>query len=243
MQLQPVIEKDLEDGSAKANATQSLFQDQLLRATTRYVEVMSKFTPINPSELINMQDSAERMAKALCDILWCKEKMVDEIKHILKDSFPVAKPFESICKLSDRSPIILTQAPIRSNSMCPHHFLPVQYEVFIAIKIPTGGESNDASVFGLSKYSRAVKVLAKRPVLQEQYARDIVELFTLGTVGGTERLHTQTVDGCMVILSGSHGCMSCRGIESDTPTQTVYSIGMNEQDQNQAWNLYNGRNR
>lgn len=243
MQLQPVIESDFEDDKTKANAKQSLFQDQLLRATTRYVEVMSKFTPINESELINMQDSAERMAKALCDILLCKEKMVDEIKHILKDSFPVATPSSDIRNLSDRSPIVLTQSPIRSNSMCPHHFLPVQYEVFIAIKIPTGGESSDASVFGLSKYSRAVKVLAKRPVLQEQYARDIVELFTLGTVGGTEQLHTQTVDGCMVVLSGSHGCMSCRGIESDTPTQTVYSIGMTEQDQNRAWNLYNGRNR
>jgi hypothetical protein len=98
-------------------------------------------------------------------------------------------------------------------------------------------------VFGLSKYSRAVRILAKRPVLQEQYARDIVELFTKATIGGTEEVHTSTVGGCMVIMSGTHGCMSCRGIESDTPTQTVYSAGMTEQEQQSAWNLYHGRKR
>lgn len=242
--LQEVINNEQDDlDKENVNAKRSLFLDSLKDATKIYVETMSKFTPMNESERINMQDSAERMAKALADMILPKEAMIFELRHALKDSFPVASPAREIDRLSERTPIILSQSPIRSSSLCPHHFLPVQYEVFIAVKIPTGYTKGGSHVFGLSKYSRAVKILAKRPVLQEQYARDIVELFTNATIGGTEKVGTDTVLGCMVVMSGTHGCMSCRGIESDTPTQTVYSVGMTEHEQQSAWNLYNGRKR
>lgn len=243
--LQEVIESDNDqiDTKSLVDAKRSSFLNELHNATTKYVETMTKFTPMNDSERTNMEDSAFRMAKALGDMMLPKEAMIYELQHILKDAFPVAPPSKAIQNLEYRSPLILSQSPIRSSSLCPHHFLPVQYEVFIAVKIPTGASAESSHVFGLSKYSRAVKILAKRPVLQEQYARDIVELFTKATIGGTEEVHTSTVGGCMVIMSGTHGCMSCRGIESDTPTQTVYSAGMTEQEQQSAWNLYHGRKR
>jgi GTP cyclohydrolase I len=225
-----------------ADARRSMFQNDLLDATEKYVEVMTKFTPMNSSEAENMKYSAQRMAKALSDMILPKEAMVYELRHILKDAFPVALPNSSVLNLENRTPLVLSQSPIRANSLCPHHFLPVQYTVFVAVKINTG--TNDgSSVFGLSKYSRAVQVLAKRPVLQEQFARDIVELFTASMIGGTEYVDVCTVSGCMVVVSGVHGCMSCRGIESDTPTQTCYSAGMDANEQQLAWNLYNGRER
>lgn len=214
------------------------FRKALEGATSLYVDAMCKYTPFTKAEYTNMHDSASRMAKALSDMILPRSVMIEDLKRILKDAFPV-QPATSAIKNINQTPVILTQAPIRANSLCPHHFLPVQYSVFIAIKIES--QAGNHSVYGLSKYCRAVSTLAKRPVIQEQYTRDIVELFTSGIVGGDIDLKTNTVAGCFVVVDGSHGCMTCRGVEVDTPSQTHYSIGFDSVDMNTAWNLYNGR--
>lgn len=230
------------DDEAKASATQSRFVNQLLDATQQYVATMTEFTPLTAAEKLNMQDSAERMAKALGEMIFVKEKLVSDLGHILKDAFPIGLPKLPMRDI-EQTPVILTESPIYASSLCPHHFLPVQYEVFIAIKIPAQGGS---SVYGLSKYTRAVQALSKRPVLQEQYTRDIVELFVDGIIGGEIEIGNDTVAGCMVVVDGKHGCMQCRGVRSSTPTITTYARGMDDQDLKTAWELYrngNGRNR
>lgn len=218
-------------------SSKEIFQQELLEATKPYVAAMTKHTPMNDAERINMENSAERMAKALCDMILPKDVMIEELGHILKDDFPIAKT-ATLGNSQNLTPVLLTEYPIQSSSLCPHHFLPVQYEVFIAILIKDG--DNNSVVYGLSKYTRAVQAMAKRPVIQEQYTRDIVEVFTNALLGGTEKLNNKTVAGCMAIVEGVHGCMTCRGVRSLTPTVTQYSIGLDAQEEQRAWSLYHG---
>lgn len=216
--------------------TSNEFLSDLEAATDLYVAAMTKHTPMNDAERENMKDSSKRMAKALTDMILPKDVMISELQTILKDDFPVA---ESVLSYNvNQSPVILTEYPIQSSSLCPHHFLPVQYQVFIGILIRDG--QNNSAVYGLSKYTRAVQAIAKRPVIQEQYTRDIVEVFTNSLLGGTELIGNKRVAGCMAIVEGVHGCMTCRGVRSLTPTVTHYSVGMDAQEEQRAWNLYNG---
>lgn len=191
--------------------------------------------PLSKEERENMQGSASRVAKAMCDLVHSKPLMIANLKHILKDDFPTK---DSSKFVPHSKPLILSTSPVRTNSVCPHHFLPVQYKVFIAVKIPTN--SNTSKVFGLSKYTRAAQQLAKRPVIQEQYTKDLVHLFTDSVIGSEVFIGTGTVAGCMVVVDGSHGCMTCRGVEADSPTITSYSYGMTDLEIQEAWNHYNG---
>lgn len=218
------------------NARRSVFKDQLWDATQKYVKVMSEHTPHSAEELTNMEHSAERMAKALADIVTPKDVMLTNLCSILGAHFPMADVPNS------NEYMLLTQGDIRSNSLCPHHFLPVQYNVFIAVLIPDNtddGSGNKFAVFGLSKYTRAVQEIARRPVLQEQYARDIVNILTKSYIGnGDVTLPTEKVPGCLVVVDGQHGCMSCRGIKSDTTTVTIYSNGFSAEQRKEALALY-----
>lgn len=82
-------------------------------------------------------------------------------------------------------------------SMCPHHFLPVQYTVDI-------GYLPKDCVIGLSKMPRVLQLLAKRPVLQEQYTQDIVDFL---------EKHLQP-RGIAVKVTGIHLCVAMRGVKS-----------------------------
>jgi len=58
-------------------------------------------------------------------------------------------------------------------------------------------------VLGLSKFARVAELLAKRPVLQEQYTSDLVKIIQ-------EKLDPQ---GVAVYVKGRHSCMEIRGIK------------------------------
>jgi len=81
--------------------------------------------------------------------------------------------------------------------MCPHHLLPVIYRVSVAY-LP--GER----VLGISKLSRMVQLLARRPVLQEDLTHELAEILH-------ERLETR---GSAAYVEGLHLCMAARGIEA-----------------------------
>ena len=81
--------------------------------------------------------------------------------------------------------------------VCPHHLLPVIYRVSIAY-LPS------KKVLGISKLSRLAKLLARRPVLQEELTQDVADvLFT--------RLESR---GAAAYVEGLHLCMAARGSES-----------------------------
>lgn len=93
---------------------------------------------------------------------------------------------------------IITVTGIHCWSMCPHHFLPVEYWIDIGY-LPNG------KVLGASKLPRAAILLAKRPVLQEQLASDIVTF-----------IHNSTnARGVGVVIKGQHMCMRMRGVKAE----------------------------
>lgn len=83
-------------------------------------------------------------------------------------------------------------------SYCEHH-LALMYDMKVAVAyIP------DGKVLGLSKIARIVDMVCKRLQLQERIASDIAEVMELA-------LGTHDV---MVVVEGSHSCMSARGIKN-----------------------------
>lgn len=92
---------------------------------------------------------------------------------------------------------MITMRGIEVSSMCPHHLLPVTYSCDISY-IPKD------RVLGASKLERFVDHLAKRAVLQEDLTEEVVDIFN-------KKLDPQ---GIMVVLTGKHMCMKCRGIKS-----------------------------
>ena len=89
-------------------------------------------------------------------------------------------------------------------SMCPHHFLPVRYEVAVGY-VPT-----DCGI-GLSKLVRIIELLAKKPDLQETYTEEIVELM---------ETHMRT-EGAICMVRGEHYCMQMRGVKQKDVVSTT----------------------
>jgi len=87
---------------------------------------------------------------------------------------------------------------------CPHHFLPVEYQIDV-------GYIPGKRVVGLSKLPRVVQVLACRPVLQEQLTDDIVSYLQ----------RELCPDGVIVQIRGKHHCMIVRGVRSSESHATT----------------------
>ena len=151
----------------------------------------------------NFIGTPERFARALEEIFAGVGKE-DEIHEIFNISFP-----------SEYSGIVL-QRDIKVFSMCPHHFLPVEYTIHVAY-VP------DKKTIGISKIARAVELLAKRPALQEQLTEDIVALLNA---------HLEP-KGVIAHVTGQHFCMRMRGVkkpQSATITTAVRGYFENNKD-------------
>jgi GTP cyclohydrolase I len=90
-------------------------------------------------------------------------------------------------------------------SFCPHHLLPVGMEVAVGY-IPR----SKGYVAGFSKVPRLVESKARRLVLQEQVAVDIVE----------ELMKKLKLLGAGCFIRGRHLCMEMRGVKSDGVVMT-----------------------
>ena len=92
--------------------------------------------------------------------------------------------------------------------LCPHHLLPVRYEVDI-------GSLPEKFVIGLSKYYRIVEILAKIPMLQETLTMRIRDVLSV-------ILSTKNV---IVRVIGKHLCMGMRGIKQSNIDVRTVSLG------------------
>jgi len=142
---------------------------------------------LNPHD-DNFKDTASRITKSLQEILEGMENLDEKINETLSKTFP-SKGYNSIILLSE----------IKTFSICPHHFLPVEYTIDIAY-LP----DEDGKLLGASKLIRLAELLSKRPVLQETLTEEIA----------TQILHKTEALGSAVIIKGSHMCMRMRGIKS-----------------------------
>lgn len=93
---------------------------------------------------------------------------------------------------------MVTEKDIIVDGMCPHHLLPVDYQISIAY-MP------EENVFGLSKLVRLARHIAERPLLQEDITEAIPDRI--------EQL-LEGVRGVAVVVKGQHACMSRRGVKS-----------------------------
>ncbi len=108
---------------------------------------------------------------------------------------------------SDRHQEMVLLKDISFFSMCEHHLLPFFGMAHVAY-IPSEG----GMITGLSKLSRLVQVVSRRPQLQERMTSTIAD----SMVEALQPL------GVMVLVAAEHLCMSMRGIRSPG-TQTVTS--------------------
>jgi len=153
----------------------------------------------------NFIDTPRRVASAYAEMFKGLAYSKTLIDLILGKTFP--------CESNG----MVIQKSIKTNSMCPHHLLPCFLTVDLAY-IP--GETN-GTVLGLSKPSRIVEILAKRPVLQEQFTADVAN--TLMRIPGCQ--------GVAVIVEGVHTCMLIRGVkQSEATTITSKLTGIFEDD-------------
>jgi len=123
--------------------------------------------------------------------------------------------------------VLLENCTPKTFSMCPHHLLPVEYDVVIAY-LPSDVDGK-ITVLGASKLARIADILARSPILQEDYVDRIVD-----TLNSRMR-----IDGCAVLVSGVHMCMRCRGIRANGPYVTPYMDGCFRDNQKVREEFYN----
>lgn len=186
-----------------------------LRVKEAYATIVAYFNrdnQLDQAELANFAGTADRAAKALVEMTRTKTEICEELRTIINVSFP------NSAANAETQRGIITQGPILLHSFCPHHLLPVHCECFISyLPLPQG------QVLGLSKIARAAKLLAMRPVLQEQLVEDIADVFYHqedNTYPGIES------EGSCVQIVAKHSCMSERGIECDASTSTTAVRGI-----------------
>lgn len=112
---------------------------------------------------------------------------------------------------------MVVQANIPYRAMCAHHLLPVIGVAHVGY-IPRG------KVVGLSKLARLVYGISHQsPSLQEDVGKEIAD-----------SLYTELdALGAMCVISATHGCMACRGIEEPnvaTVTATVRGAFINKHE-------------
>ncbi len=169
----------------------------------------------------HMQDTPLRAAKAMANEL---------CRHIGQTDVPKMTTFPL-----KGEPTMIISRHIPVQSLCAHHLLPFTGEATVAY-IPRD------RVLGLSKLSRAVDFMARRPQVQEQLTSDVADFLvrTLGpekikrpsTQGGEDHYTPQDPEyahavrdlmdnwGVAVIIRSRHMCMELRGVEHSSDVIT-----------------------
>ena len=117
-------------------------------------------------------------------------------------------------EIVERVPVFV--GPIEIKSLCSHHFLPIIGNVYFEY-IP------EDKVLGLSKIPRIIKWLARRPIIQELFTKQVVRTFL-------DLL--PNVKGIAVYVRAKHMCMTVRGVnESNAYMVTEAFYGLYEENE------------
>jgi len=143
----------------------------------------------------NFADTPDRFARAWSEMFPSKESIEASVEDICSVTFPAT--YDEM----------VTTTGIKTFSICPHHLLPVEYDISI-------GYVPQESVLGLSKVARIAHLLSARAVLQEQLTDDIASMLE-------KYLKPQ---GVGVIVRGAHLCMRMRGIQEPNAFVTTSSL-------------------
>ena len=133
----------------------------------------------------NFTETPHRVAKSVVNDMCKGINSEEEIKSLLTTKiFPT------------NHEDLVVSGPVEFYGLCPHHFFPVRYNCWFGYK-PV-----DYAI-GLSKISRTIKLFGSQPILQEDFTSKYVDLFDQYVPNS----------GCMLLVKGQHGCMTCRGAE------------------------------
>jgi GTP cyclohydrolase I len=144
------------------------------------------------------EGTGDRLRRMVGEMCWDEEFRQSELKKCYQAVFE-----ESYSEM-------LVVGPTSVWTLCPHHLVPCHYQVYI-------GYCPNGKVLGLSKFSRIALLVGKRPIMQEQYTRELAESIE-------ENLDPL---GCGVYIIGTHGCIMCRGVtQSDIRVSTTALKGV-----------------
>lgn len=147
----------------------------------------------------NFRDTPDRIVRTYQEIFDGLDQADERIDGILAATFP--------CEHEQM--IVIRNVEVFS--VCPHHFLPVHYNVTVAY-MP--GADRSGRVVGISKPVRLVELMARRPVLQEQMVDDIAE--ALMSIPGCS--------GSACVAEGEHHCMRMRGVRQSSASVIASSM-------------------
>lgn len=196
----------------------------------------------------DLQDAYALLVDRLASQAWTQEDRdnfqgsAERVRRLHKDmglspvdiALILEKHMSKVFPSSVQETGLLVQGPIQVSSACPHHLLPVQYNIF------TGYLPDPSCLLGLSKPARIISALANRFVLQEQLSADIAQalynpsqlaLYDVQSVKDADiRPPAFRSSGAIVLLNGIHTCMACRGVSSSASTITVHRTGIFAED-------------
>ena len=202
------------------------FNDTPIRAAKAWIEFYGLDPSLSPEEF---NESLKEFIDPYIENMRPKATTLENVRGILETGFPLES------RSHDGG--IITQGPVNVDGVCPHHMLPVHYEVFVSYQ-----PAQDGMVLGLSKLARLATELCSRPVLQEQATADIADaLYWTQPISASKRVaddpetnepryvHTTHESpmpqiesgGSAVQLIGHHMCMCGRGVTSDALTLTT----------------------
>jgi GTP cyclohydrolase I len=147
----------------------------------------------------NLVGSPNRMARALLEV--CSGLGTNQ-KEIFSTTFP-AENYNEVIILKD----------IDYTSLCSHHFFPFIGKAHVGY-LPDTSQGEHSRVVGLSKLAHIVDMHAQRPQLQERMCYGIMNSIK-------EELKPS---GVMVVIEGSHGCLTCRGAKKANTTMITSSL-------------------
>ena len=148
----------------------------------------------------NFRETPDRCARALEEILSGLDNTEKQVTKILSRTFPAPN---NLGKSE-----MLVCGPVHVWSLCPHHLLPVEMDVWV-------GYLPNEKYLGLSKLARLSQVIASAPAMQEETTQRIAwELFDKLNPLGT---------GCHI--KGKHLCMSMRGAKQSSVFSSTALFG------------------
>jgi GTP cyclohydrolase IA len=166
----------------------------LTRAYQRVLDVFGALGhPVASDE--NYAGTAARAARGMLDLVRPTAEIEEQVRAMLGCTFPATYQDMVISKHN------------ACFGLCPHHLLPVSYRISLAY-VP------DSRVLGISKLSRLARLMARRPVLQEDLTHELALVLH-------ERLESK---GSAVLVEGLHLCMAARGAEAHEARVTTSAV-------------------
>lgn len=216
MSFETTFNKDLARNMARSNDPEKFLDGELKKLKTRalelnqartlmaqgYEQVLQGLKLAFPNLDLNDKNiigTPNRMARALIEV--CSGLGTDE-KEIFSTTFP-AENYDEVIILKD----------IDYTSLCSHHFIPFQGKAHVGY-LPDTTKGEESRVVGLSKLAHIVDCHAQRPQLQERMCYNI-----MGAIKNELK-----PAGVMVVVEGSHGCLTCRSAKKASATMITSAL-------------------